>query len=85
MELLLSLVCFFFCLILAILVVVLVSAVNDLRQQNQFRSLNDFSKGLSRTKVIRGGKTVEIGTGDILVGDVVVVETGDIIPAVFSY
>lgn len=58
-----------------------VSAGNDYRKQNQFRSLNDFSKGLSRTKVIRSGSTIEIANTDILVGDVLVIETGDIIPA----
>jgi Ca2+-transporting ATPase len=70
--------------------VVLVSAGNDYRKQGQFRSLNDYSRGLAHTKgilsfhnylVVRDGQTIQVGNKELMVGDVVIIETGDIIAA----
>lgn len=68
-------------IIIAVLIVVLVSSINDYRKQAQFRKLNDFSKTLSVAKVIRDGKVEEIQIMKLLVGDIITVETGDVIPA----
>ncbi|CAI4216842.1 unnamed protein product [Parascedosporium putredinis] len=60
-------------------VVVLVSTINDWQMERQFNRLN--KKNNSRTvKVIRSGKSVELNIFDLLVGDVVHLETGDVIP-----
>ncbi|KAJ1344687.1 calcium-translocating P-type ATPase, PMCA-type [Batrachochytrium salamandrivorans] len=68
-------------IVAAVLIVVLVGSISDYRKQNQFRQLSDFSKSLSETKVVRGGETFFIPTTEILVGDVVIIQTGDIIVA----
>ncbi|KAJ3161363.1 hypothetical protein HDU86_007145 [Geranomyces michiganensis] len=68
-------------IVLAVLIVVLVASVNDFRKQAQFRKLNDFSKSLSGVKVFRNGETLTIPTKSLLVGDICIVETGDVLPA----
>ena len=66
-------------IIVAILVVVIVGALNDWQKERQFAKLN--AKKESRdVKVVRSGKTQEINIHDILVGDVLLVEPGDILP-----
>ncbi|KNC97338.1 calcium-translocating P-type ATPase, PMCA-type [Spizellomyces punctatus DAOM BR117] len=68
-------------IIVAVLIVVLVASVNDYRKQAQFRKLNDFSKSLSGVKVLRDGRTIQIPTASLLVGDICLIETGDVLPA----
>ncbi|KAJ3148000.1 hypothetical protein HDU89_005074 [Geranomyces variabilis] len=70
-----------FAIVVAVLIVVLVASVNDFRKQAQFRKLNDFSKSLSGVKVLRNSETVTIPTKSLLVGDICIVETGDVLPA----
>ena len=66
-------------IIVAILVVVIVGALNDWQKERQFAKLN--AKKESRdVKVVRSGKTQEINIHDILAGDVLLVEPGDILP-----
>ena len=66
-------------IVIAIVIVVSVGAVNDWQKERQFVKLN--KKKEDRTvKVIRSGKSREISVYDILVGDVVHLEPGDIIP-----
>ncbi|KAJ3323148.1 Calcium-transporting ATPase 10, plasma membrane-type [Boothiomyces sp. JEL0866] len=55
--------------------------VANYRKQGQFRALNDFGKSLSVVKVIRSNETIQVTMDQILVGDVVVIETGVVIPA----
>lgn len=63
----------------AILVVVIVGAANDWQKERQFAKLN--AKKESRdVKVVRSGKTLEINIHEVLVGDVLLVEPGDILP-----
>ena len=67
-------------ILVAIVVIVLVGSVNDYQKQRQFEKLN--KKQQDRyVKVIRSGKPQEISIFDILVGDVVHLESGDVIPA----
>ncbi|KAJ3188439.1 hypothetical protein HDU85_005590 [Gaertneriomyces sp. JEL0708] len=68
-------------IIVAVLIVVMVSSINDFRKQAQFRKLNDFSKSLRGVKVLRDGRTIDIPTQHLLVGDIVMLETGDVLPA----
>ncbi|KAG8626702.1 hypothetical protein KVT40_005647 [Elsinoe batatas] len=66
-------------IVVAILIVVFVGALNDWQKERQFVKLN--RKKEDRTiKVVRSGKTQEISVYDVLVGDVVLLEPGDMVP-----
>ncbi|KAL4864246.1 hypothetical protein BDV12DRAFT_176467 [Aspergillus spectabilis] len=67
-------------IIAAIFVVVTVGAANDWQKEWQFAKLNK-KKEDRYVKVIRSGKTAEVSTYDIIVGDVMCLEPGDMIPA----
>lgn len=66
-------------IIVAIVIVVLVGSLNDWQKERQFARLNR-KKQDRLIKAIRSGKTVEISVFDILTGDVVHLEPGDLIP-----
>jgi Ca2+-transporting ATPase len=67
-------------ILVAIVIIVVVGSVNDLEKERQFAKLN--KKQQDRTvKVIRSGTSQEIPISDVLVGDVVHLESGDVIPA----
>ncbi|KAF4323162.1 hypothetical protein BBO99_00003440 [Phytophthora kernoviae] len=68
------------CIILAVVVVTLVTAVNDYQKEAQFRELNAVKED-EKIKVIRNGKPAEVSKWNLLVGDIVRVDLGDIIPA----
>jgi Ca2+-transporting ATPase len=62
-----------------VLAVVFTNAVNDYQKEAQFKKLN--SKKEDRTvKVIRSGKEQQISVYDLNVGDILLLEPGDIIP-----
>ncbi|KAH7021032.1 putative calcium P-type ATPase [Microdochium trichocladiopsis] len=66
-------------IIAAIVIVVLVGSLNDWQKERQFAKLN--RKKTDRVvKAIRAGKTVEISVFDILAGEVLHLEPGDLIP-----
>ncbi|RDL35879.1 Calcium-transporting ATPase [Venustampulla echinocandica] len=67
-------------IIIAIIIIVLVGAANDWERQRQFAKL-DKKKQDRDVKVIRSGKSQMISTFNVLVGDVVHLEPGDVIPA----
>lgn len=64
----------------SIVVVVMVGAVNDFQKERAFVKLNA-KKEAREVKVIRSGKSFTISVYDILVGDVLHMEPGDLIPA----
>ncbi|EFR01495.1 calcium-transporting ATPase [Nannizzia gypsea CBS 118893] len=66
-------------IMVAIVVVVVVGAANDWQKERQFVKLNE-KKEDRNVKVIRSGKSVEISVHDILVGDVMHLEPGDMVP-----
>ncbi|KAF3158950.1 Calcium-transporting ATPase 10, plasma membrane-type [Orbilia oligospora] len=67
-------------IIVAVLIVVVVGAGNDWQKERQFVKLN--KKKEDRTvKAMRSGKAVQISVYDILVGDILYLEPGDMIPA----
>lgn len=66
-------------IMVAIVIVVVVGTLNDWQMERQFKRLNE--KHDDRTvKVIRSGKSVEISVFDVVVGDVMHLDTGDLVP-----
>ncbi|KAJ2776821.1 plasma membrane calcium [Coemansia interrupta] len=64
---------------LAVLVVCFTNAINDYQKEKQFQKLN--AKKEDRTvKVRRDGNEVEIGVQEVNVGDILLIEPGDIVP-----
>jgi P-type Ca2+ transporter type 2C len=66
-------------IMVAIFVVTFVGALNDYQKERQFIKLNR-KKEERFVKVVRSGKSQEISVYDILVGDVLHLEPGDVIP-----
>lgn len=67
-------------IIIAVVIVVLVSSINDYQKEKQFRKLNA-KKEDRKVKVIRNGAQSLISVYDIFVGDILMVEPGDILAA----
>lgn len=66
-------------IVIAILIVVVVGALNDYQKERQFVKLNK-KKEERFVKVVRSGKAQEISVYDVLVGDLMLLEPGDLIP-----
>lgn len=64
---------------IAIIIVVLVTAVNDWQKEQAFVRLNA-KKEEREVKVTRSGKAVLISVYDVLVGDIIHMEPGDVVP-----
>lgn len=63
----------------AIIIVVVVGTINDWQKERQFVKLNK-KKEDRMVKVIRSGKLQELSVYDVLVGDVMHLEPGDMVP-----
>ncbi|KAG8717394.1 hypothetical protein FRC09_014354 [Ceratobasidium sp. 395] len=66
-------------IIITILTVVIVSSLNDWQKERQLRRLNN-KKEDRGVKVIRDGKEQVINVKDVLIGDIALLEPGEIIP-----
>ncbi|KAI1738593.1 calcium-translocating P-type ATPase [Xylaria scruposa] len=66
-------------IIIAILIVTLVGSLNDWQKERAFFKLNE-KKEDREVKVIRSGKSYIINVREILVGDVLHIEPGDLVP-----
>ena len=66
-------------ILFAVFVVVMVGAVNDYQKEKQFRELNAKKDDVQIT-VLRDGKTTKVSTFNLVVGDIVLLSTGDITP-----
>ena len=64
-------------ILLAVVVVVLVTAFNDWRKEKQFRGLQNKIEHEHKFAVIRGGNLHQIPVGDIVVGDICQVKYGE--------
>jgi len=64
----------------AVLIVAIVTACNDYSKELQFRKLNAVKDDVE-VKVQRGGGQQEVNVKDVVVGDVILLESGDKIPA----
>jgi Ca2+-transporting ATPase len=66
-------------IVVAIAVVSLVGALNDWQKERQFQKLNR-KKEDRLVKVVRSGKPCSISIEELLVGDLLMLEQGDVIP-----
>lgn len=64
---------------IAIVIVVAVGSLNDWQKERAFVRLNT-KKEDREVKVIRSGKSFKISVHDVLVGDILHLETGDLVP-----
>ncbi|KAJ2893890.1 plasma membrane calcium, partial [Coemansia aciculifera] len=69
-----------FAIIVAIAVITLVSSINDFQKEKQFRQLNA-KKNNRRVRVTRGGQERLVSSNCILVGDIMLIEPGDVMCA----
>lgn len=67
-------------ILIAVIIVVCVTSGNDFQKQRQFQKLNA-KKNDRVVKCIRGGEQMQISVFDVRVGDILMVETGDIVCA----
>lgn len=69
-----------FAILLAVLIVVIVGALNDYNKEKQFQKLNN-KKDDRNVIVYRSNTKMYISIYDLLVGDILYIETGDVLPA----
>lgn len=67
-------------IMVAIAIVVLVGSLVDWRKERRFAKLNK-KKQDRYVRAIRSGKTTEVSVYDLMAGDVVLLEPGDLVPA----
>ncbi|ACO69913.1 p-type ATPase superfamily [Micromonas commoda] len=65
----------------AVAVVSLVTALNDAQKQAQFERLNACAEGGCRVRARRGGEETAVAIADVLVGDLLLLDAGDVAPA----
>ncbi|CAF1251104.1 unnamed protein product [Adineta steineri] len=68
-------------ILVAVLVVVFVTAFNDWRKERQFRGLQNKIEKDQQTSVIRDGHIQEIPVAELVVGDLCFIKYGDLLPA----
>ena len=67
-------------ILIAVVIVVLVTGLNDYKREKQCAILNS-KKDNRQVKVVQSGKSIQISTFEVVVGDVVHLQRGDLIPA----
>ena len=68
-------------IIIAVVVVVLVGSITNYQKEKKFHSLNDFEQKSAKYNVIRNGMNQYVVSEDLLVGDLVKINYGEILPA----
>ena len=68
-------------IVIAVLVVVLVGSITDYQKESKFHELNEVQSEGTKYKIIRGGVPEDIVGDDLLVGDIIMVNYGDIMAA----
>ena len=68
-------------IIIAIIVVVMVGSVTNYKKEMKFHDLNIFENQNTKYEVIRNGNIQELHSDDLLVGDLIKIYSGDILPA----
>ncbi|VDD92928.1 unnamed protein product, partial [Enterobius vermicularis] len=67
-------------ILVAVIVVVLVTALNDWTKEKQFRSLQSKIETEHKFSVIRGGDAQDVVVSDLVVGDIARLKYGDLLP-----
>uniref|UniRef100_A0A1I7YE08 Cation_ATPase_N domain-containing protein n=1 Tax=Steinernema glaseri TaxID=37863 RepID=A0A1I7YE08_9BILA len=67
-------------ILIAVIVVVLVTALNDWSKEKQFRGLQSKIETEHRFAVIRDGEAIDITIHDMVVGDIARIKYGDLLP-----
>ena len=70
-----------FSIVIAVLVVVLVGSITDYQKEKKFHELNEVQAEGTKYKLIRKGQPEDHISDDLLVGDLVMINYGDIMPA----
>jgi len=70
-----------FSIITAVAVVVLVGSVTNYQKEKKFHSLNDFEQKSTKYNVIRNGLNQSVPSEELLVGDLIKINYGEILPA----
>ena len=68
-------------IIAAIIVVTLVGSITNYNKETKFHELNKIQNQGTKYKIIRNGNPIDITSDDILVGDLINIMIGDILPA----
>ena len=68
-------------IIVAVIVVTLVSSITNWKKETKFHELNEIQAEGTKYKVIRNGEPFDFISDDLLVGDLIMVNYGDIMPA----
>ena len=68
-------------IVIAVLVVVLVGSITDYQKEQKFHELNKVQTEGTKYKLIRNGIPEDHISDDLLVGDIIMINYGDIIPA----
>ena len=68
-------------IIVAVLVVVSVGSITNYKKEMKFQDLNDIQNGTTTYDVVRNGQPLKIISDEILVGDLIKINYGEILPA----
>ncbi len=68
-------------IMVSVVLVVLITAYNDHKKENQFQALKDRIDKEVKCSVIRSGQPTNVLVSDLVIGDVCQVKYGDLIPA----
>ncbi|RLV93803.1 Calcium-transporting ATPase 2 [Spathaspora sp. JA1] len=68
-------------ILVAVCIVVLVGAINDYQKERQFAKLNAKKEDRELIVIRNGGEQKMISIYDLLVGDIINLQTGDVVPA----
>lgn len=68
-------------IVVAVLVVTLVGSITNYNKAKKFHELNDFQSKETHYQVIRNGSAKKVNIGELLVGDLVNIGVGEIVPA----
>ena len=68
-------------IIVAVFVVVSVGSITNYKKEMKFQDLNDIQNGTTTYDVVRSGQPLKIISDDILVGDLIKINYGEILPA----
>ena len=68
-------------IIFAIIIVVAVGSITNYKKEQKFHELNDVQNGQTKYNIIRNGSPLSIIADDLLVGDLIKINYGEILPA----